>query len=72
MRQRMTKAAVEQLERQIFEVLEQDNPQSVRHVFYRMTDPRLPVAIPKTEAGYILACQAWPTSEKLVLDFDAV
>ena len=53
MRQRMTKAAVEQLERQIFEVLEQDNPQSVRHVFYRMTDPRLPVAIPKTEAGYI-------------------
>jgi ring-1,2-phenylacetyl-CoA epoxidase subunit PaaE len=26
----------------------------------------------ETEAGYILACQARPTSEKLVLDFDAV
>lgn len=26
----------------------------------------------ETEAGYILACQARPTSERLVLDFDAV
>ncbi|MCI5076330.1 1,2-phenylacetyl-CoA epoxidase subunit PaaE [Oricola sp.] len=26
----------------------------------------------ETEAGYVLACQARPTSEKLVLDFDAV
>ncbi|MCR9104733.1 MAG: hypothetical protein NXI15_05520 [Gammaproteobacteria bacterium] len=49
----MTKADVAQLEGQIYEVLREDNPQSVRHVFYRMTDPRLPVAIPKTEAGYV-------------------
>lgn len=53
MRKRMTKAQVERLEYQIFEVLHQDHPQSVRHVYYRMTDPRLPVSVPKTEAGYI-------------------
>lgn len=52
-RERMSKADVEQLERQIYDVLAEDHPQSVRHVFYRMTDPRLPVVIPKTEAGYI-------------------
>ena len=49
---RRTAAQVEQLERQIFEVLEEDNPQSVRHVFYRMTDPRLPEPVEKTESGY--------------------
>ena len=49
---RRTTAQVEQLERQIFEILEEDNPQSVRHVFYRMTDPRLPEPVEKTEAGY--------------------
>ena len=49
---RRTAAQVEQLERQIVEVLEEDNPQSVRHVFYRMTDPRLPEPVEKTEAGY--------------------
>ena len=49
---RRTLAQVEQLERQIFEILEQDNPQSVRHVFYRLTDPRLPEPVEKTEAGY--------------------
>ena len=52
-RTRMLKADVEQLERQIYEVLSEDHPQSVRHVFYRMTDPRLPVTVDKTEAGYI-------------------
>ena len=52
MTRRRTLAQVEQLERQIVEVLEQDNPQSVRHVFYRMTDPRLPEPVEKTEAGY--------------------
>lgn len=52
-RHRSTKAEVEQLERQILDVLTEDNPQSVRHVFYRMTDPRLPCPVEKSEAGYI-------------------
>ena len=51
-RTRMTKAHVEQLEDQILSVLSDDHPQSVRHVFYRMTDPRLPVVIEKSERGY--------------------
>lgn len=51
-RKRRTKAEIEQLEQQIYEVLEEDHPQSVRHVFYRMTDPRLSVPIEKTERGY--------------------
>jgi hypothetical protein len=40
-RQRRTKAQILQLQTQIYDVLEADYPQSVRHVFYRMTDPRL-------------------------------
>lgn len=51
-RRRRTKAAVEQLERQIRDVLAQDHPQSVRHLFYRMTDPRLPEPVEKSEKGY--------------------
>ena len=51
-RRRRTKGAVEQLERQILDVLEEDHPQSVRHVFYRLTDPRLPEPVEKTELGY--------------------
>lgn len=51
-RQRMTKLEVEALEVQILDVLAEDNPQSVRHVFYRMTDPRLAVPVEKSEAGY--------------------
>jgi len=51
-RDRRTGARVDQLERQIMDVLRADNPQSVRHVFYRMTDPRLPEPVEKTEAGY--------------------
>ena len=51
-RQRRTKAAVEQLERQIRDVLAEDHPQSVRHVFYRMTDPRLPEPVEKSDRGY--------------------
>jgi hypothetical protein len=41
-----------QLERQIYAVLAEDHPQSVRHVFYRMTDPRLPVFVEKSDHGY--------------------
>ena len=51
-RVRRTKAAVEQLDSQILEVLTEDHPQSVRHVFYRMTDPRLPEPVEKSELGY--------------------
>jgi hypothetical protein len=52
-RERRTRAQVQQLDRQITEVLAIDNPQSVRHVFYRMTDPRLPEPVPKCDTrGY--------------------
>lgn len=51
-RRRRTKTQVEQLDRQILEVLEQDHPQSVRHVFYQMTDPRLPEPIEKSDRAY--------------------
>lgn len=51
-RRRRTRAAVEQLERQIRDVLLQDRPQSIRHIFYRMTDPRLPEPVEKSEKGY--------------------
>jgi hypothetical protein len=51
-RRRRTKDQVEQLDAQIIDVLSQDHPQSIRHVFYRMTDPRLPEPVEKTENGY--------------------
>jgi hypothetical protein len=51
-RRRRTQAQVEQLESQIHDVLAADHPQSVRHVFYRMTDPRLPEPVEKTDQGY--------------------
>ena len=51
-RHRRTRAKIEQLERQIYEVLAADYPQSIRHVFYRMTDPTLPEPVEKEEAGY--------------------
>ncbi len=51
-RRRRTKAQSEQLDLQIFEALKQDHPQSTRHVFYLMTDPRLPEPVEKTINGY--------------------
>jgi len=51
-RDRRTKERVEQLDQQIIEVLREDHPQSVRHVFYRMTNPRLPEPVEKSERGY--------------------
>jgi len=51
-RDRRTKAAVEQLDEQIVDVLRTDHPQSVRHVFYRMTDPRLAEPVEKSQNGY--------------------
>ena len=51
-RARRTRAQIEQLDTQIVDVLREDNPQSVRHVFYRMTDPRLPEPVEKSDRGY--------------------
>lgn len=51
-RNRRTKAQQEQLDQQIIAVLKEDHPQSVRHVFYRMTDPRLPESVEKSDRGY--------------------
>lgn len=51
-RVRRTKAELEQLDQQILDVLQADHPQSVRHVFYRMTDPRLPEPVEKSDRGY--------------------
>jgi hypothetical protein len=50
-RYRRTSAELEQLDNQILAVLGEDHPQSVRHVFYRMTNPRLIVPVPKTDHG---------------------
>lgn len=49
---RRTKKQINQLKDQIYEVLKADHPQSVRHVFYRMTDPRLPESVKKNKSGY--------------------
>lgn len=46
-RQRRTAAAIRQLDRQIIDVLRDDHPQSVRHLFYRMTEP-----VEKSDRGY--------------------
>ncbi len=51
-RSRRTKAEIKQLDAQILDVLHTDHPQSVRHVFYRMTDPRLPESVEKSDRGY--------------------
>lgn len=51
-RERRSKARMDLLDDQIIEVLRSDNPQSVRHVFYRMTDPRLAEPVEKSDRGY--------------------
>lgn len=51
-RTRRTDAQTAQLDEQIIAVLKEDHPQSVRHVFYRMTDPRLPEPVEKSGRGY--------------------
>lgn len=50
-RRRRTNAEIEQLDAQILDVLREDHPQSVRHMFYRMTNPRLQLFVPKTDHG---------------------
>jgi len=47
-----TRGRTAQLRAQLIAVLNEDHPQSVRHLFYRMTDPRLPAPVAKDEAGY--------------------
>ena len=51
-RERRTRDRIDQLDAQIIAVLREDHPQSVRHVFYRMTDPRLPEPVEKSDRGY--------------------
>jgi hypothetical protein len=51
-RARRTKRAIAAMRDTIFALLERDHPQSVRHVFYLMTDPRLDCAVEKSERGY--------------------
>jgi hypothetical protein len=51
-RERRTKERLDQLDEQIIAVLREDHPQSVRHVFYRMTDPRLSEPVDKSDRGY--------------------
>jgi hypothetical protein len=51
-RLRRTRDQIEVLRREIIAVLRNDQPQSVRHVFYRMTDPRLECAVEKSDRGY--------------------
>ena len=51
-RTRWSKAQLAQLDQQIVEALEKSHPQSVRHIFYLMTNPRLPRPVEKSEEGY--------------------
>ncbi|MEI2767582.1 MAG: hypothetical protein V9E86_03560 [Nitrosomonas sp.] len=51
-RLRRTKEQLDQLDNQIINVLRNDHPQSVRHIFYRMTDPRLLEYVEKSDNGY--------------------
>jgi hypothetical protein len=51
-RARRTQDQVARLDKQIVDVLTTDQPQSVRHIFYRMTDPRLAEPVEKSELGY--------------------
>ena len=51
-RNRPTKLQQATLDDQILDVLGEDHPQSVRHVFYRLTDPRLAEPVDKSDNGY--------------------
>jgi hypothetical protein len=50
-RRRRTKAQIRQLDDQIVAALRDCHPQSVRHVFYLMTSPRLPEPVDKSDRG---------------------
>jgi hypothetical protein len=50
-RSRRTNDQLAALDEQLIVVLKECQPQSVRHVYYRMTDTRLAVSVPKTDKG---------------------
>jgi hypothetical protein len=50
-RERRTQAEINQLDQQILDEYEAHHPQSIRHCFYRMTDPNLPEPVEKSERG---------------------
>ena len=54
-----TTAESAQLKRQIMEVLRKDHPQSIRHVYYHMTNPRLPEPVEKTDQDMSKFKLAW-------------
>ena len=71
-RKRRTRAELAALDNQILAVLGADNPQSVRHTFYRLTDPTGPVSVPKTETGYdaiVRRCTALRRSGRMPYGF---
>ncbi len=49
---RRTKAEMEMFDRQLIDLARADHPQSVRHLFYQTTDPRLAAHVEKSEHGY--------------------
>lgn len=49
---RRTKVQMDEFYRQLIKFADPSEPQSVRHVFYRMTDPRLSSAVEKSDKGY--------------------
>lgn len=51
-RDRRSRARMDLLDAQLVDVLRADHPQSVRHVFYRLTDPRLAEPVEKSDRGY--------------------
>lgn len=51
-RRRRTKAQIALLDAQIYLALEDDYPQSIRHVYYQMTNPRLLEPVEKSNHGY--------------------
>jgi hypothetical protein len=51
-RERRTDQRIAQLDQQIMNGLRLDHPQSVRHLFYLMTDPRLDEPVEKSDRGY--------------------
>ena len=50
---RRTRARMDQLRRQLHELLEAEHPQSVRQLFFRMADPGLPEPVARSFGGYI-------------------
>ena len=51
-RLRRTKAEIAAIDALILAILLADHPQSIRHLFYRLTDPTGPVSVPKDITGY--------------------